>query len=163
METQVFAHAAYSFTYACQRSTQNAACPAVLRLLCQFGSSVSLCHSDDQVCCTSIRQIRGFDTKLVEQRVRCTRSVGAAVQSEQGKMTDAEITPSELKFRFQLNKQLPTAISIHNPGGDRLAFKVKTTTPKKYVVRPSSGVVEPRSTASVQVSGFGCSRAAPWL
>ncbi|WIA21226.1 hypothetical protein OEZ86_008898 [Tetradesmus obliquus] len=63
----------------------------------------------------------------------------------------AEVTPSELKFRFQLNKQLPTAISIHNPTGDRLAFKVKTTTPKKYVVRPSSGVVDARSTANVQV------------
>jgi hypothetical protein len=25
----------------------------------------------------------------------------------------------------QLNKQLPTAISIHNPTGDRLAFKVR--------------------------------------
>ncbi|KAF6258557.1 PapD-like protein [Scenedesmus sp. NREL 46B-D3] len=63
----------------------------------------------------------------------------------------AEVSPPELKFRFQLNKQLPTAISIHNPTGDRLAFKVKTTTPKKYVVRPSSGVVDPRSTANVQV------------
>lgn len=63
----------------------------------------------------------------------------------------AEITPAELKFRFQLNKQLPAAISIHNPTNERLAFKVKTTTPKKYVVRPSSGVVEPRSTANVQV------------
>ncbi|KAF8056759.1 BRIX1-1 [Scenedesmus sp. PABB004] len=68
-----------------------------------------------------------------------------------GGMAEAEISPGELKFRFQLNKQLPAAISIHNPGGERLAFKVKTTTPKKYVVRPSSGAVEPRSTANVQV------------
>lgn len=63
----------------------------------------------------------------------------------------AEITPPELRFRFQLNKQLPASITIHNPTGDRLAFKVKTTTPKKYVVRPSAGVVEPKSTANVQV------------
>eukprot|EP00879_Flechtneria_rotunda_P001053 GHRR01001191.1.p1 GENE.GHRR01001191.1~~GHRR01001191.1.p1 ORF type:complete len:255 (+),score=79.83 GHRR01001191.1:120-884(+) len=66
-------------------------------------------------------------------------------------MAEAEISPSELKFRFQLNKQLPAAISIFNPSSERLAFKVKTTTPKKYVVRPSSGVVEPQSTANVQV------------
>ncbi|KAI8474490.1 MAG: PapD-like protein [Monoraphidium minutum] len=63
----------------------------------------------------------------------------------------AEITPTELRFRFQINKQLPASISIHNPTGDRLAFKVKTTTPKKYVVRPSSGVVDPRTSANVQV------------
>lgn len=66
-------------------------------------------------------------------------------------MTDPHVSPSELKFRFQLNKQLPASITIHNPTGDRLAFKVKTTTPKKYVVRPSAGVVEPKTTANVQV------------
>ncbi|GBF92473.1 hypothetical protein Rsub_04577 [Raphidocelis subcapitata] len=61
------------------------------------------------------------------------------------------ITPAELKFRFQINKQLPASITIHNPTGDRVAFKVKTTTPKKYVVRPSAGIVDPRTTANVQV------------
>lgn len=66
-------------------------------------------------------------------------------------MAEPEISPTDLKFRFQLNKQLPTSISIHNPGSDRVAFKVKTTTPKKYVVRPSSGTVEPGSTSNVQV------------
>lgn len=63
----------------------------------------------------------------------------------------AEISPAELKFRFQLNKQLPAAITITNQSGERLAFKVKTTTPKKYVVRPSSGIVEGKGTANVQV------------
>lgn len=67
-------------------------------------------------------------------------------------MTEPEITPAELKFRFQVNKQLPATINIHNPSTtDKLAFKVKTTTPKKYVVRPSSGVAEPNSTVPVQV------------
>jgi len=66
-------------------------------------------------------------------------------------MSEPEITPSDLKFRFQINKQLPASIAIYNPGSQRLAFKVKTTTPKKYVVRPSSGVVDPRTTANVQV------------
>lgn len=31
----------------------------------------------------------------------------------------AEITPPELKFRFQLNKQLLANINISNPSGDR--------------------------------------------
>jgi hypothetical protein len=63
----------------------------------------------------------------------------------------AEITPPELKFKFQLNKQLPAGITIYNPTNERLAFKVKTTTPRKYVVRPSSGVIEAKSPANVQV------------
>lgn len=66
-------------------------------------------------------------------------------------MGEPEITPTELKFRFQIGKQLPTTITVHNPSSKRLAFKVKTTTPKKYVVRPSAGIVEPSTTSSVQV------------
>lgn len=66
-------------------------------------------------------------------------------------MSNAEVTPSELKFRFQLNKQLPASISIHNPTSERIGFKVKTTTPKKYMVRPSTGQVDPHSTSNVQV------------
>ncbi|KXZ44236.1 hypothetical protein GPECTOR_70g466 [Gonium pectorale] len=64
---------------------------------------------------------------------------------------DVEVSPSDLRFRFQLNKQLLATITINNPNGQRVAFKIKTTAPKKYVVRPSSGVVEPRSNVSVQV------------
>ena len=62
-----------------------------------------------------------------------------------------EITPSDLKFRFQLSKQLLGAININNNSEQRVAFKIKTTAPKKYVVRPSNGVTDARSSASVQV------------
>lgn len=63
---------------------------------------------------------------------------------------DVELPP-DLKFRFQLNKQLLASISMDNPNDKRVAFKIKTTAPKKYVVRPSSGVVEPRSSMAIQV------------
>ncbi len=33
----------------------------------------------------------------------------------------------------------------------QVAFKVKTTSPKKYCVRPSSGIIEPGSSKDVQV------------
>uniref|UniRef100_A0A7S0WWL3 MSP domain-containing protein n=1 Tax=Chlamydomonas leiostraca TaxID=1034604 RepID=A0A7S0WWL3_9CHLO len=65
--------------------------------------------------------------------------------------TDVEIQPADLRFRFALNKQLLATITINNPLSSRVAFKIKTTAPKKYVVRPSSGVAEPRSSVSVQV------------
>ena len=62
-----------------------------------------------------------------------------------------QIHPSELKFRFELKKNIPVTVSLHNPTGERIAFKVKTTSPKKYCVLPSSGFVEPNSTKDVQV------------
>lgn len=67
-------------------------------------------------------------------------------------MTDLlQITPSDLKFRFELRKNIPVTLSLHNPGTERVAFKVKTTSPKKYCVRPSSGFVEPNATRDVQI------------
>ena len=62
-----------------------------------------------------------------------------------------QIDPTELTFRFELRKIIPVTLSLHNPTGDRIAFKVKTTNPKKYCVRPSSGIVEPQTTRDVQV------------
>eukprot|EP00798_Chlamydomonas_sp_ICE-L_P010642 gene10642-12321_t len=66
-------------------------------------------------------------------------------------MAEVEVKPTELSFKFQLNKQLLAMITISNPHETRLAFKIKTTAPKKYVVRPSSGVIDPKSPFSVQV------------
>jgi hypothetical protein len=66
-------------------------------------------------------------------------------------MADLQISPSELKFRFELRKTIPVTLTLTNPGNEKVAFKVKTTSPKKYCVRPSSGVVEPGSSKDVQV------------
>eukprot|EP00951_Prasinocladus_malaysianus_P001121 scaffold7855_cov39-Prasinocladus_malaysianus.AAC.1 len=49
------------------------------------------------------------------------------------------VSPSELKFRFELRKQIPVTLSLTNTGSTPVAFKVKTTSPKKYIVRPSTG------------------------
>ena len=59
---------------------------------------------------------------------------------------------SELRFRFELRKNVTATLSLHNPGSDRVAFKLKTTAPKKFAVRPSSGIVEPGTTKEVHVS-----------
>ncbi|PRW50828.1 Vesicle-associated 1-2 [Chlorella sorokiniana] len=61
------------------------------------------------------------------------------------------VGPTELKFRFELRKNVPCTLTLQNPTGERVAFKVKTTSPKKYCVRPSSGIVEPGSSKEVQV------------
>ncbi|KAI4311653.1 hypothetical protein MLD38_036532 [Melastoma candidum] len=62
------------------------------------------------------------------------------------------IDPIELKFAFELRKQICCSLQLSNKTDDYVAFKVKTTNPKKYCVRPNTGVVLPRSTCSVIVT-----------
>lgn len=42
-----------------------------------------------------------------------------------------------------------STISLSNPTDERITFKVKTTVPKRYCVRPSCGIVEPSETVNV--------------
>ncbi|XP_078166876.1 vesicle-associated protein 1-2-like isoform X2 [Carex rostrata] len=63
-----------------------------------------------------------------------------------------EIDPLELKFPFELKKQISCSLQLSNKTDEYIAFKVKTTSPKKYCVRPNSGIVPPRSTADVVVT-----------
>lgn len=40
---------------------------------------------------------------------------------------------------------------LTNPTGKKIAFKVKTTAPKRYCVRPNNGVINPGSSVSIAV------------
>lgn len=62
------------------------------------------------------------------------------------------VQPSELKFPFQLNKLTIVWVELTNKFDQNVAFKVKTTHPKKYCVRPTVGVISPGSTCVVKVS-----------
>uniref|UniRef100_A0A7S3VQW3 MSP domain-containing protein n=1 Tax=Dunaliella tertiolecta TaxID=3047 RepID=A0A7S3VQW3_DUNTE len=68
-----------------------------------------------------------------------------------GSADKVQVQPAELRFRLVLGKQLLATILISNPLDNRVAFKIKTTAPKKYVVRPSSGIAEAKSQVNVQV------------
>ncbi|KAM7276486.1 hypothetical protein ACFE04_018352 [Oxalis oulophora] len=62
------------------------------------------------------------------------------------------IEPQELQFTFELRKQISCLLRLSNKTDNHaVAFKVKTTDPKKYCVRPNSGVVSPKSTCEVVV------------
>lgn len=63
-----------------------------------------------------------------------------------------EIRPSELKFTFEVKKQRSCAVHIANITDQYVAFKVKTTSPKKYCVRPNIGVIKPKSTYDFTVT-----------
>ncbi|KAH7514164.1 hypothetical protein FEM48_Zijuj11G0059600 [Ziziphus jujuba var. spinosa] len=52
----------------------------------------------------------------------------------------------------ELKKQISCSLQLSNKTDNYVAFKVKTTNPKKYCVRPNTGIVLPRSTCDVIVT-----------
>ncbi|KAM7472084.1 hypothetical protein LguiA_010267 [Lonicera macranthoides] len=62
------------------------------------------------------------------------------------------IQPEELQFPFELKKQISCSMQLTNKTNNYVAFKVKTTNPKKYCVRPNTGIVLPHSTCDVVVT-----------
>lgn len=63
-----------------------------------------------------------------------------------------EIQPSELKFTFEVKKQSSCSIQLGNKSDQYVAYKVKTTSPKKYCVRPNIGVIKPNATCDFTVT-----------
>ncbi|CAO3652288.1 unnamed protein product [Cunninghamella echinulata] len=53
--------------------------------------------------------------------------------------------PSQLIFKRPLTQPIEEILYVKNVGNEPLAFKVKTTAPKKYCVRPNSSIIEPGS------------------
>ncbi|KAE8696838.1 Vesicle-associated protein 1-4 [Hibiscus syriacus] len=62
------------------------------------------------------------------------------------------IEPQELQFPFELRTQISCSLNLSNKTDNYVAFKVKTTNPKKYCVRPNTGVLLPRSTVNITVT-----------
>ncbi|KAI0246726.1 PapD-like protein [Lactifluus subvellereus] len=58
---------------------------------------------------------------------------------------------NSLGFNRPLTLNVKRALNITNPNADPVSFKIKTTAPKLYCVRPNSGKVEPGQTVEVQV------------
>ncbi|XP_010245359.1 PREDICTED: vesicle-associated protein 1-1-like [Nelumbo nucifera] len=63
-----------------------------------------------------------------------------------------DIRPRELKFTFELKKQSSCSVQLVNNSDQCVAFKVKTTAPKKYCVRPNTGIIQPKSTSDFTVT-----------
>jgi len=47
---------------------------------------------------------------------------------------------------------IETKLELKNTSDRYLVFKIKTTRPKQYVVKPNSGVVQPRSASSIKIT-----------
>ncbi|KAK3065570.1 hypothetical protein LTS18_000047 [Coniosporium uncinatum] len=62
-----------------------------------------------------------------------------------------ELDPPELGFKRPFTSEVSEILRLRNPHSDPVAFKVKTTAPKQYCVRPNSGRIEPGKDVEVQV------------
>ncbi|KAJ1280299.1 hypothetical protein BS78_04G221000 [Paspalum vaginatum] len=62
------------------------------------------------------------------------------------------VYPSDLKMPFELKKQNSACLELVNRTDQRVAFKVKTTNPRKYAVRPASGFVPPRGSCCITIT-----------
>ncbi|KAI7010211.1 hypothetical protein KC355_g6275 [Hortaea werneckii] len=62
-----------------------------------------------------------------------------------------ELDPSELAFKRPFTHEVSQILRLHNPTSDAVAFKVKTTAPKQYCVRPNSGRIDAGKDVEVQV------------
>ncbi|KAI8146523.1 PapD-like protein [Fennellomyces sp. T-0311] len=58
---------------------------------------------------------------------------------------------SQLSFKRPLTQVTKELLLVTNPSNDPVMFKIKTTAPKQYCVRPNAGRVEPNSHVEVQV------------
>ena len=71
-----------------------------------------------------------------------------------------EVAPSQqLSFQQPFDTMRTAQVHLRNTTDQTLAFKVKTTAPKMYLVRPNSGILAPH--ASCDVSGARSGRAGP--
>lgn len=62
-----------------------------------------------------------------------------------------DLNPEELGFRRPFSHEVTQVLRIINNNSGSVAFKVKTTAPKQYCVRPNSGLVKAGSAVDVQV------------
>lgn len=63
-----------------------------------------------------------------------------------------QLEPSnELRFKGPFDDYVTVSLSIRNPTEKRIAFKIKTTAPKRYCVKPNSGVLDSSQSMKVNV------------
>uniref|UniRef100_H3DBL6 Vesicle-associated membrane protein-associated protein A n=1 Tax=Tetraodon nigroviridis TaxID=99883 RepID=H3DBL6_TETNG len=59
--------------------------------------------------------------------------------------------PSDLKFKGPFTDVVTTNLKLKNPSERKICFKVKTTAPRRYCVRPNSGMIDPGATVVISV------------
>merc|ERR1712000_79688 len=76
--------------------------------------------------------------------------MGTSLSTSQHTMS-VELNPPELGFKRPFNEERAVSLQLTNSTAESVAFKVKTTAPKRYCVRPNSGIIRPHDHVEVQV------------
>ncbi|XP_023013803.1 vesicle-associated membrane protein-associated protein B/C [Leptinotarsa decemlineata] len=58
---------------------------------------------------------------------------------------------NELLFRGPFTEANTACMKLTNPTDKRVMFKIKTTAPKKYCVRPNSGILDPKEKKEIEI------------
>jgi len=58
----------------------------------------------------------------------------------------------ELAFVGPFTTAVSATMTLRNPSDRKVCFKIKTTAPKRYCVKPNSGVIDPKQAIQVAVS-----------
>jgi len=58
---------------------------------------------------------------------------------------------TELRFKGPFTEIVVSDLKLTNPSQQKVCFKVKTTAPKRYCVRPNSGIIDPGASVTVAV------------
>jgi len=82
--------------------------------------------------------------------------VGVDRMSVTGSSSDVapfiQITPQELNFSPPYDRVISQSLQLRNTSSSMtMAFKVRTTAPKRYMVKPGTGYIPPLSTVEVKV------------
>jgi len=60
--------------------------------------------------------------------------------------------PNELTFHGPFTSAVSSYMKLKNPADRKVCFKIKTTAPKRYCVKPNSGVIDPKTEVLIAVS-----------
>jgi len=60
--------------------------------------------------------------------------------------------PIELTFTGPFHQAVSSVMTLTNPSDKKVCFKIKTTAPKRYCVKPNSGVIDPKQIIQIAVS-----------
>eukprot|EP00179_Madagascaria_erythrocladioides_P016661 CAMPEP_0198346630 /NCGR_PEP_ID=MMETSP1450-20131203/80770_1 /TAXON_ID=753684 ORGANISM="Madagascaria erythrocladiodes, Strain CCMP3234" /NCGR_SAMPLE_ID=MMETSP1450 /ASSEMBLY_ACC=CAM_ASM_001115 /LENGTH=132 /DNA_ID=CAMNT_0044052089 /DNA_START=164 /DNA_END=558 /DNA_ORIENTATION=- len=66
--------------------------------------------------------------------------------------TVLSVRPRELTFEVGVGAPIVTKLALESKLDEELAFKVKTTHPRRYVVRPNAGVLKPREAIAIEIA-----------
>ncbi|XP_053328818.1 vesicle-associated membrane protein-associated protein A-like [Spea bombifrons] len=69
--------------------------------------------------------------------VRCMAAAGGAIMPKHEQILILD-PPNELKFRGPFTDVVTTNLKLRNPSERKVCFKVKTTAPRRYCVRPNA-------------------------